>query len=214
MADPRLDTLATILGKTTSLLPNALFASLGMPREESLTDVKHVSYLLIVLPCSRCGSLSQHYPQGIDHELKRACEDVIASCADTVCKPLRFWLERVAQHNALPQHPPLAAQGWASDAAVSALLTGFREACLRDLRAAVARLKLYLEEERTVAVLVKHVQERVVDEYAEFRRVVWAEYDGPVRGEVSNEESLRALLQEACDADSDASTPAGASNRT
>ena len=42
-ADPRVDTLATILGKTTSLLPNALFASLGMPREESLTDVKHVS---------------------------------------------------------------------------------------------------------------------------------------------------------------------------
>ena len=41
------DTLASILGKTTSLLPNALFATLGMPREESLTDVKHVSPLLI-----------------------------------------------------------------------------------------------------------------------------------------------------------------------
>ena len=32
-----------MLGRTTSLLPNALFASLGMPREENLADVKHVS---------------------------------------------------------------------------------------------------------------------------------------------------------------------------
>lgn len=139
--------------------------------------------------------------QGIDHELKRACEDVIASCADTVCRPLRFWLERVAQHNAAPQKQPLATQPWASEAAASALITGFREACLRDLRAAVARLKLYLEEDRTVAVLVKHVQERIVDEYAEFRRVVWMEYEGPVRSEVLNEEALRTLMQEACGGD-------------
>ncbi|GJE92841.1 Sec34 domain-containing protein [Phanerochaete sordida] len=183
------DTLASILGKTTSLLPNALFASLGMPREESLTDVKH----------------------GVDHELKRACEDVIASCADTVCMALRVWLERVSQHNAQPQKQPLAAQAWASEPAVSALVSGFREACLRDLRAAVTRLKLYLEEDRTVAVLVKHVQERIVDEYAEFRRVIWSEYSGPVRSEVSNEEVLRALLQEACGSDIEAAVEAGTS---
>ncbi|EKM54776.1 uncharacterized protein PHACADRAFT_197206 [Phanerochaete carnosa HHB-10118-sp] len=185
------DTLASILGKTTSLLPNALFASLGMPREESLADVKH----------------------GIDHELKRSCEDVITSCADTVCRSLRVWLERVSQHNALPQKQPLTAQAWAAEAAVSALVSGFREACLRDLRAAVARLKLYLEEDRTVAVLMKHVQERIVDEYAEFRRLVWSEYDGPVRSEVSNEEPLRALLQEACGSDTETAVEAGASTK-
>jgi hypothetical protein len=39
-----------MLGKTTSLLPNALFASLGMPRtEESITEAKHVSFELDVL---------------------------------------------------------------------------------------------------------------------------------------------------------------------
>ena len=36
------DTLASMLSRTTSLLPNALFASLGMPKEENLADVKHV----------------------------------------------------------------------------------------------------------------------------------------------------------------------------
>lgn len=151
--------------------------------------------------------------QGIDHELKRSCEDVIASCADTVCKPLRFWLERVSQHNASPQKQALTSQTWASEAAVSALIGEFKEACLRDLRSAVARLKLYLEEDRTVAVLVKHVQERIVDEYAEFRRVVWSEYSGPVRSEVNNEEALRTLLQEACGSDAENTAEAGTSIR-
>lgn len=31
-----------MLSKTTSLLPNALFASLGMPKVENMADVKHV----------------------------------------------------------------------------------------------------------------------------------------------------------------------------
>lgn len=62
----------------------------------------------------------------------------------------------------------------------------------------MTRLKLYLEEDRTVAVLVRHVQDRIVDEYAEFRRVVWSEYDGPVRNEVNSEGVLRTLLQDAC----------------
>lgn len=153
-----------------------------------------------------------HLPQGIDHELKRACEDVISSCADAVCRPLRVWLERVAQHGAAPNAQPLASQAWASETAVSALVAGFRDACLRDLRASVARLRLYLEEDRTVAVLVKHAQERIVDEYAELRRVVWSEYEGSVRGEVSSEEKLRALLDDACGAgDGDDSARVGTS---
>ncbi|KAG6842795.1 hypothetical protein H0H93_003380, partial [Arthromyces matolae] len=36
------DTLASMFNKTTSLLPDALFASLGMPRsDESIQDAKH-----------------------------------------------------------------------------------------------------------------------------------------------------------------------------
>lgn len=44
------DTLASMLSKTTSLLPDALFASLGMPRSgESIKEAKHVRPLLINL---------------------------------------------------------------------------------------------------------------------------------------------------------------------
>lgn len=46
-----------MLGRTTSLLPSALFASLGMPREESLTDVKHVSG---DVPCAQVIQLTSH----------------------------------------------------------------------------------------------------------------------------------------------------------
>ena len=45
-----IDTLASMLGRTTSLLPNALFASLGMPRDENITDVCLVSAQFALSP--------------------------------------------------------------------------------------------------------------------------------------------------------------------
>ena len=80
-----------MLGRTTSLLPNALFASLGMPKDENLINVKHVNHSFFMTT-----SLLESYSnlQGIDHDLKQACEDVITSSADTVVKPLRTWLEQ------------------------------------------------------------------------------------------------------------------------
>jgi hypothetical protein len=44
------DTLASMLSKTTSLLPDALFATLGMPRtDESIKEAKHVSPIVKAL---------------------------------------------------------------------------------------------------------------------------------------------------------------------
>ncbi|OBZ70968.1 Conserved oligomeric Golgi complex subunit 3 [Grifola frondosa] len=175
------DTLASMLGKTTSLLPNALFASLGMPRDENMTDVRH----------------------GIDLELKRACEDVISSCAEPACAPLRS--ARAARgaavgvashsHGAHRRVPPGVA---------------------RDLRAAVARLRLYLEDDRTVGVLVRHVQDRIVDECAEFRAVVWDMYAGALRTELGSEDGVRAMLIEICEehGGADAATATGSGLQT
>lgn len=126
-----------------------------------------------------------------------------------MCRPIRAWLERVAQFradaSALPagakEPEPLAAQSWASRPAAAALVVAFNEACHRDLRSAVARLKLYLEDERTVNVLVKHAQERIVDDYGEFRALVWNTYDDQLRREVLGEDALRALLLVVCGED-------------
>ncbi|KAI0694271.1 Sec34-domain-containing protein [Cytidiella melzeri] len=180
------ETLASMLGRTTSLLPNALFASLGMPRQESLTDVKH----------------------GIDHELRQACEDVIAFCANSVCKPLRTWLEQ-----RMASSVPIAVSQPVPSSQPQQVLSEFTVACHRDLRAAVAKISLYLEDDRTVAVLVKHTQERIIDEYMEFRRAIWSTAVGTdAQTGVMNEEALRVLLDEVCGNNSSVAGPASASH--
>ena len=186
-----------MLGRTTSLLPNALFASLGMPKDENLINVKHVNHSFFMTT-----SLLESYSnlQGIDHDLKQACEDVITSSADTVVKPLRTWLDRVTSFRGLPssQKQPLDSQDWASLPAVQGVLQSFQEVCHRDLHSSVARLRLYLEDDRTVHVLLKHVQDRIVEEYAEFSEVVGKEYSGSLRNELWSEEGLRVLLHDIC----------------
>ncbi|KAJ7145893.1 Sec34-like family-domain-containing protein [Mycena epipterygia] len=177
------DTLASMLNRTTSLLPGALFASLGMPRsEEGIRDAKH----------------------GIDHELKRVCEAVIAECAAPICTPLRTWIDQIDAHNTrrAREHDaeiaPLTAQAAFQQPAAEALERDLRAACERDLRGQAARLRLYLEDDRTVGVLLQHIQDRIVDEYALFRDVVWNMYAGGMRAGVLSSTGLRDLLRTVC----------------
>ncbi|PCH35965.1 Sec34-domain-containing protein [Wolfiporia cocos MD-104 SS10] len=208
------ETLASMLGRTTSLmpLPNALWTTLGMPRDENMVDVR----------------------LGIDHELKRACEELITSCAEPVCAPLRAWNERVRAYRAaaptlskslsdasVPSlnrtlsssstaavsaapgaelKQPITSQPWATTDAVSALSTAFHGLCATELRAAIGRLRLYLEDERTVNVLVGLVQEEIRDAWSEWRAVVKEVY-GSGGGEVNvdTEDDIKVMLQGACD---------------
>ncbi|KAJ7111549.1 Sec34-like family-domain-containing protein [Mycena crocata] len=175
------DTLASMLNRTTSLLPGALFASLGMPRtEEGIRDAKH----------------------GIDHDLKRVCEEVISECATPICTPLRLWIDQIDAHNTRraqdTEAAPLTAQTAFQQPAAEALEHAFRAACERDLRGQAARLRLYLEDDRTVGVLLQHIQDRIVDEYATFRDVVWNMYAGGMRGMVLSSTGVRELLQRVC----------------
>ncbi|KAF7376406.1 Sec34-domain-containing protein [Mycena sanguinolenta] len=177
------DTLASMLNRTTSLLPGALFASLGMPRsEEGIRDAKH----------------------GIDHDLKRVCEEVISECATPICTPLRKWIDQIDAHNTRrareqdTEIAPLTAQAAFQQPAAEELERAFRAACERDLRGQAARLRLYLEDDRTVGVLLQHIQDRIVDEYALFRDVVWNMYAGAMRADVLSSTGLRELLKSIC----------------
>ncbi|KAL1752519.1 Sec34-like family-domain-containing protein [Schizophyllum commune] len=173
------ETFTSMLNKTSLLLPDRFLSTLGVARAE---DIKETKY-------------------GIDHDLRRACEDVIALCADPVCDPLRRWVDRVYEFNAArkaqaqPDAPALAAQEWATQPAAEAIDAAFRAACERDLRSASARLRLYLEDDRTVRVLVDHVQARVLEEYGVFREVVWGMYAGAMREGVLSATSLREMLK-------------------
>ncbi|KAF9027602.1 Sec34-domain-containing protein [Hymenopellis radicata] len=174
------DALASMLSRTTALLPDALFSTFGVPRGDgSIGGVKH----------------------GIDHELRRVCSDVIAECALPISTPLRTWLDRVNDFNAAwhtkenDGATPLTAQPWASQAAAEELNANFRSACERDLRSSVVRLKLYLENDRTVGVLVQHAMERIVDEYLAFRGVAWNMYAGALRSGLLDEHDIREVLK-------------------
>ncbi|PBK78097.1 Sec34-domain-containing protein [Armillaria solidipes] len=181
------ETLSSLLNKTTALLPDALFSTLGMPRGDgSIRGAKH----------------------GIDHELRRACKEAISECADSLCAPLHEWVDRVDEFNTAwrtkdTAGAPLTTQEWASQAAAEELNDKFRAACERDLRANVFRLKLYLEDDRTVKVLIRPVQDQVVEEYDSFRDVAWNMYAGALRRNLLSSADLRGMLEGICDGDRD-----------
>ena len=77
----------------------------------------------------------------------------------------------------------------------------FRLACERDLRADVTRLRLYLEDDRTVGVLVGHVMDRIVDDYASFRETVWTVYTDALRGVLFSTSTVKEMLQRICEDD-------------
>lgn len=95
--------------------------------------------------------------------------------------------------------PLLTEQDWARQSVAEELHAKFVESCERDLRAAVTKLRLYLEDNRTVSVLLTHVKEAVVDGYMGYREVVWNMYAGALKGVVYSEESLKERLCVICD---------------
>ncbi|KAG1790485.1 Sec34-like family-domain-containing protein [Suillus plorans] len=178
------DTLASVLNRTTALLPDALFASLGMPRgHDTFSDSRH----------------------DIDQDLKRACQEVISFCARLPCEPLREWVNRVQAFNDArisfspgSQAPLLTEQEWAKHAIAENLHQVFIEACERDLRSFVTKLRLYLEDDRTVSVLVTHIEEAIIDAYLKFRNVVWNMYAGAMKTVVFSQDGLRDYLKSVC----------------
>ena len=121
--------------------------------------------------------------KGIDQDLKRACEAVISIASEPLCAPLRAFTGRPAS---------------AAEAAV--LDEAFREACARDLRVKVARVRLYVPDARTAAVLVQHAVGRVEDAYTAFRLAARQVGTRVAAGEdgLMDDERLKALLKDVC----------------
>lgn len=60
----------------------------------------------------------------------------------------------------------------------------------------MTRLELYLEDERTVSVLLKHVQDRILDEYREFREVALEAhgFGSSIRSEIGDDETVKLMV--------------------
>jgi hypothetical protein len=97
-----------------------------------------------------------------------------------------------------PQSPLITEQEWAKQAIAENLHQVFVEACERDLRSFVTKLRLYLEDDRTVSVLVTHMEEAIIDDYLKFRNVVWNMYAGAMKTVVFSQDGLRDYLKGIC----------------
>lgn len=147
------ETLANMLNRTTSLLPEGLFASLGVARNPE-NDMRGVK-------------------QEIDHSLRQGCEDAIAACVYPVCGPLESWSTSLGPKAGLgpsapvaPTPTPASLQGLKDEA--PEVNRRFLEAVQRDLRDGIWRVRLYLGDERTAKVLVEHILARISDGYEQW----------------------------------------------
>jgi hypothetical protein len=175
------DTVSSVLSRTSTLLPGSLFTSLASARTEHLADAKRVRFPFYSSYYAT-HTLFFSFLQGIDQDLKRACEAVISMASEPLCAPLRAFTGRPAS---------------AAEAAV--LDETFRTACASDLRSNLARVRLYVSEARTAAVLVQHAVDRVEDAYGAFRLAA-RQVGTRVAGEngLMDDEVLKSLLKDVC----------------
>jgi len=101
---------------------------------------------------------------------------------------MRHWID-TAPPNANQQTP---------SANIAGLDETFKMGCHRDLRASVARMRLYLEDDRTVLVLLSHVQEKIIDEYVDFRQAVSERSKGSEASLMSIQE-VKEFLKTICE---------------
>lgn len=224
------ETLTNMINRTTSLLPEGLFASLGVARgpDSDLRGVKMVS-------SAHTNFLKSHFIESmffnkdIDQSLRKACEDIIMACSQLVCEPLEKWLNRVntlkesaTRTTSAAAQPASAAsaRGFSSvtlaslgsqpnffevvSSAPNAQLL-FPEVLQRDLRSAVQKVKLYIDDRRTVKILLEHIVSRIEVMYERFgdalfhlKKVAIASDVGGDEMEIVSSSALREILRDVC----------------
>lgn len=121
----------------------------------------------------------------LDGSLKVICEDFMTQSSLLVSAPIRAFLTRCqAFLTAVPAGSPtpdLTAQAWASNEEVLKLHDAFvaegdggMEVGLREV---LEKMNLYLDEEKTVAVLVPPTLGEVLEHYTTFYNLIRSEYD-------------------------------------
>lgn len=136
--------------------PNALFelASKGMPNfAETMTDAKTVSAYR-PLSARRCSPSWTSAWQDLDSALKRACEEFITESSSRIASPIRAFLDRCTAYLSSPSGKDLPAQPWATPDEVTKLHDDFQATVADQSRAVVDKLRIYLNDEKTIGVLL------------------------------------------------------------
>lgn len=160
------DALASLLRNTSTLLnPNALYqlASKGMPSfAETMRDAKH----------------------DLDSSLKLICEDFMTQSSLIVSSNIRAFLTRcqafLSSAPAAAAPPDVTTQEWASSEEVMKLHDAFMaegQGLEKGIREILEKMNIFLDEEKTVAVLIPPMLAEVLDHYTTFYDLVRSEYD-------------------------------------
>lgn len=100
--------------------------------------------------------------QEVDRELKRVCEEAIELCRDRATESLRAFTDRAVRYvNAKRNNssaPDLSIQTWATSETVKTIAERFEQECQQTVAKWISDLKLYLQDEATVRVLLPPLQ--------------------------------------------------------
>ncbi|GJJ06414.1 hypothetical protein Clacol_000605 [Clathrus columnatus] len=145
---PELDTLGTVLRNTS-----ALFQSSG---------------ILSLVGSGETPSINAR--SEIDNDLKSTCDKFIFRCAENAVMPLRTFLE----HSNTPR--PSKDDVFAQPPKVIQLYEDFCKTCGHTINASLELLNMYLQDERTVRLLMIPIKTKIMEVYNSFQDVVGKEY--------------------------------------
>ena len=119
-----------------------------------------------------------------DQELKRVCEELISAGSDSATQSLGDALKPVLGTAPTPS------------ATVTGNTATFKQTCEKEVRRLVEKLRLYLDDPKTVAILVAPMQANIVRRYEEHRNALESQGRAGVDGDMLSSAELRQLLRE------------------
>lgn len=92
--------------------------------------------------------------QDLDLALKRACEELISNSSAQITLPLQSFLDQCTAFLSSPSGKDLPTQTWATAEVVLKLHADFQESLSGATRGVVGKLRVYLNDEKTIGVLL------------------------------------------------------------
>lgn len=133
----------------------------------------------------------------LDAALKAACEVLIAHAVSAATAPLTQFMEKAEAYlaTASAEKSELGQQEWATPAAVETTTEEFRKSALEELERWTSQLRLYLQDEETVRVLLPPAQAGIVEHYAQFHDLVRRHYDFGTASKLPTPSAIAAQLR-------------------
>ncbi|KAM0786692.1 hypothetical protein ACM66B_002137 [Microbotryomycetes sp. NB124-2] len=173
------EALVNLLRNTSAIFkPSALFelAAKGMPNfAETMTDAK----------------------LDLDGALKRSCEELIADTSSLVALDVKQFLDKCSTFLSSPNGQELSAQTWATPDQVLKLYEAFQGAFKLKVGDIVGKMWLYLNDEKTVGVLLPPLLDEIVETYSTFFNLIRSEYPFDTSSSLAQPSSMKQALEQA-----------------